>query len=85
MKQDFLQKLEDHVKVWANIEKEKNIGPGGGFLTRVLEKLFGKLKTFRKQTCCMTYFATFMQILKTNQDIALLHPCGYHLLRETSP
>ena len=35
------------------------IGPGSGFLTRVLEKLFGKLKTFRKHAMLHDVFGNF--------------------------
>ena len=35
------------------------IGPGSGFLTRVLEKLFGKLKTFKKHAMLHDVFGNF--------------------------
>ena len=37
------------------------IGPVDGFLTRVLEKLFGKLKTFRKQAMLHDVFCNFYE------------------------
>ena len=35
------------------------IGPGSGFLLRLLEKLFGKLKTFQKHAVLQDVFVNF--------------------------
>ena len=96
--EEFLEKLQDYIKVNAKNEKEKFndvedrilratiayqylckktnkdlslteifekhqdlglIGPGHGYLTRMLEKFFNKSETFKKHACLHDVFGNF--------------------------
>lgn len=81
----YLHALTNKDLTFAEIYKKKHPdlrGPGNWFLTRMLEKLFGRSKTFKTHAMLHDVFGNIIEISKKYQDNVMRHHCGFHLFYE---